>query len=135
MRPRIASLGLVLLAGCATGMSESAAPAEAPAAVQTTELTSASVTSSGLDPRLVRSRVESRMPELAARCGELETASDRYTTTLHLEIAPSGGVDLADARGSITGLDACIAEVARSWTFDPTNVRTITDVPIVLERQ
>lgn len=126
---------VVCLAGCAASRA-APPPAGAPqwVPVQTTEITSA-VTSSGLDPRLVRSRVEKRMPELTARCGELETATDRYATTLHLEIAPSGGVDLADARGTITRLDACIAEVARAWTFDPTNVRTIADVPIVLERR
>lgn len=119
-----------VLVGCgSTGMNE---PGPIPPMVQTTQTTGA-VTSSGLDPRLVQSRVERHLPELAGMCGELQT-SDRYATTLHLEIAPSGGVDVADARGSVTRLDKCIAEVARSWSFDPTNVRTFADVPVVLEK-
>ena len=116
--------------GCgSTGMNE---PVPIPPSDQTTETTSAR-TSSGLDPRRIQNRVDGHVPELSAMCGELQS-SDRYATTLHLEIAPSGGVDVADARGSVTRLDKCIAEVARSWSFDPTNVRSIADVPVVLEK-
>ena len=122
-----------IIVGCgSTGMNE---PGPIPPSVQTTETTSAvTTTSSGLDPRRIQSSVERHVPELNGMCGELQS-SDRYATTLHLEIAPSGGVDLADAHGNVTRLDKCIAEVARGWSFDPTNVRTIADVPVVLEKR
>lgn len=134
----------MLAVGCGGKTSSRApTPAQTPAepkteevaVVQATETTSAAVPrGKGLDTPQVHARVESKMTELVERCGELQSDTDRYETMLHLEIDPSGRVDLADARGNHTRLDACVSEVARTWTFDPASVRTIATVPLVIVR-
>ena len=126
-RALVPVLGVGLLVGAC------ASKTEAPPARSTTHTSSAAVKSSGVDPRRILARAAHHQAELVEHCGELQT-DDRYSTTLHLEIRADGVVELADARGSHTRLDACIAEVARGWTFDASNVRTVTDVPIVIER-
>jgi hypothetical protein len=138
-KSRLLLLVLPLFLGCASREkvpSQARAPAAQPALeiTQTTEVTSAVTSPSGLDPRRMRARIEGRLAELVDRCGALQVGTDRYATKLHLEIDPDGTVQLADARGTNVRLDGCIAEVARTWTFERANARTVTTVPLVLER-
>lgn len=123
-RALLPAFGLVVAACAST--------ADAPPRVATTHTTSA-VTSSGVDPRRILARAAHYQSELVDHCGPLQT-DNRYSTTLRLVIAPNGAVDLADARGTHTRVDACIAEIARRWMFDPAAGPTVTDIPIVLER-
>lgn len=137
---RIALIVTTLVIGCGGNARDAREPsartAETARTTQTTEITSATVAPAPktLDARHIRERIEGRLAQLVERCGELQWETDRYATTLHLEIAPNGTVEMADARGNHTRLDACVAEIARTWTFDRAAVRTVTTVPVVIER-
>ena len=140
-RSRFLFLLPLLLLGCASH-PKTRSPAQTPAAsvtttrvTQTTELTSESMKDSrALDSRQIRGRVESGMTSLVDRCGALQVTSDSYATKLHLSIDPSGKVESAVAKGSNARLDTCIADVAKTWTFDRAGSRTETNIPLVLER-
>ena len=140
MKARVLSFSLLLLLGCGSqAKTRPRAPASASrpttAITTTTEITSAAMPArAGLDAPRIRRHVESGLAELVDRCGALQTKDDRYATKLHLTIDPNGTVRAADAHGTNSRIDACIAEVARGWKFDSAEARTETNVPLVLER-
>lgn len=140
-------LALVALAACGScGCARDGAPPPAQATTSaaefdsrhksgTTELTNAVTGKSRRQAERVRAHVEERVPELVERCGHLHVQSEPYATSLDLEITADGTVEIAYARGENAALDACIAETVRTWTFDPMALRTVTSVPLVLERR
>lgn len=140
MRPAALFLPLLVLLGCAShpkapARAEAPAPRTTTEVTQTTELTSAPAPSRPeLDPRRILARVEERVVQLVDRCGDLQVSTDRYATTVHLSIDPSGFVRTAEAHGTNARIDACIAEVARGWTFDAAPTAIETNIPLVLER-
>ena len=138
-------LALVALAGCGScGRAHDGAPrppqvttnaADLGPQSSTTELTNAVTGKSRRQAERVRGFVDERVPELVERCGHLHVDSEPYATTLDLEITADGTVEIAFARGENAALDTCIAEAVRTWTFDPMALRTVTSMPLVLERR
>jgi hypothetical protein len=88
----------------------------------------------GLARRVVQRHIEGRLSEIRRRCGDVPREIDRYETTLHLEIAASGRVEIARARGNHPLVDACVADLARSWRLDESDGRTVIEIPLVLQR-
>lgn len=82
----------------------------------------------------VQRRVTEQIANLPPKCAEVEREIDPYEATLHLEIAASGEVEIARARGNHPLLDACVSDVARTWRFEPSSGRTVVNVPIAVTK-
>lgn len=132
---RLTFLSSLAWLGCA---SRDATPSQPSAPASQTEITRAVTDSAsvpkGLEAARIRDRVQGEKQEIIERCGGIEREIRRYETTLHLEVGASGRTEIADARGNHPLMDACVADVARGWTFPPSDGRTVAEVPLTITR-
>jgi hypothetical protein len=110
------------------------APAAAPGGTTRVSAPPSDASERPLAARQIHEGVAKQMGAVRQHCAKIERKIDRYEATLHLEIAASGRVEIARARGNHPIVDACVSDVAQAWEFPASGGRSIADVPIMLLR-